>query len=183
VSDHNRSKPVDAITLRESGPGDVERLLALYPKAFPQEDLLALVRGLLAAGPAVLSLVAMRDSRLVGHAAFTRCGVLGSAERVALLGPLAVTPEFQRQGIGGALIREGLRRLAAEGTALVLVLGDPAYYGRFGFAADADILPPYALPAEWRTAWQLVGLKEGKPRLRGRLELPPLWLQPALWAP
>ncbi|WP_137123898.1 GNAT family N-acetyltransferase [Roseomonas sp. HF4] len=132
---------------------ETDDLAALYAAAFPREDLVPLVRALAGRGD-VLSIVALAGDDLAGHVAFTRCRVTGRADSVALLGPLAVAPARQRQGIGGALLREGLRRLAAEGVARVLVLGDPAYYGRFGFRPDAAVAPPIAgtldVPAPWR---------------------------------
>ncbi|HMA15635.1 MAG: GNAT family N-acetyltransferase [Bacteroidota bacterium] len=171
------------IVVRESRSDDAAALEKLYPEAFPNEDLLPVVRALLSEGPAVLSLVATAGQTLVGHVAFTTCSVEGSSQRYAMLAPLAVTPGRQRQGIGSALVREGLRRLEAGGTAQVHVLGDPAYYGRFGFTADEDVAPPYPLPPEWKGAWQVLRLRDDAPPARGTLTVPPLWRQPALWAP
>ena len=131
----------------------------------------------------VLSLVAICDGRLVGHVAFTMCGIAGSNETIGLLAPLAVTPRFQRCGVGSALVREGLNRLRSEGATQVYVLGDPAYYGRFGFEPDASVAPPYDLPEEWQSAWQLLHLQGDKASLEGRLSVPKPWRQPALWAP
>ncbi len=173
----------EGVEIRESAAGDRAAIEALYPKAFPDEDLVPLVRALLEEGPAVLSLVAATGSGPAGHVLFTRCGLDGSPGAAALLAPLCVAPARQRQGIGSALARAGMKRLENEGVAQVFVLGDPAYYGRLGFQPEANVAPPYPLPAEWRTAWQSTCLKGGAPAPGGRLLLPEAWLRPELWAP
>ncbi len=169
--------------IRESRPADLATLESIYAAAFPDEDLLPLLRALLRETDAVLSLVAEEDSHLVGHVAFTWCDVAGQAGKAVLLGPLAVTPARQRQGIGGTLVRAGLERLKKSGAAQVHVLGDPAYYGRFGFQADGTVAPPYAIPAEWAPAWQSLDLIDGQALLAGKLGVPGPWRDPALWAP
>lgn len=139
-----------------------------------------LVEALLAE-PAVLSLSAVIGETLVGHALFTRGRLEDATERVALLGPLAVHPEHQRQGLGRALIAEGLARLKAEGVAEVLVLGDPAHYCRSGFRPASRVVPPYTLPVEWREAWQWQRLDGREANLAGRLMLPAPWMRAELW--
>ena len=114
------------IEIRENMQVDLAAIESLYPRVFPDEELLPLVRDLLRKAPVALSLVGTIDSRLVGHVIFTRCSVAGSSDRSALLGPLAVEPAWQRQGIGSALVQNGLRRLEYEGVSQVFVLGDPA---------------------------------------------------------
>ena len=178
---------MEHIEIRESVPGDLASIEALYPDAFPDEDLLPLVRELLQEASVALSLVGIVGSSLVGHVIFTTCGVAGGNDKVALLGPLAVAPAWQRQGIGSAIVRAGLQRLENVGVTHVYVLGDPAYYGRLGFLAETHVAPPCPLPdplpAEWRGAWQSIGLRSAKPPRRGKLSVPQPWLQPALWAP
>ena len=127
------------VEIRESVAGDRAAIEALYPQAFPDEDLVPLVRALLAEGPAVLSLVAATGSGVAGHVLFTRCGLAGGTGAAALLAPLCVAPARQRQGIGSALARAGLRRLEDEGVGRVFVLGDPAYYGRLGFRPEGKV--------------------------------------------
>lgn len=170
------------ITVRESVPDDLPAIEALYPAAFPAEDLLPLVRDLLRGGGDILSLVGIAGSAFAGHVIFTRCAVAGCTERAALLGPLCVDPAFQRRGIGSALVQAGHERLAKDGVACVLVLGDPGYYRRFGFAPEADIVPPYPLPAEWRSAWQSLALCPVATPLRGALLLADPWLRRSLWS-
>jgi putative acetyltransferase len=110
------------------------------------------------------------------------CGIAGTADRPALLGPLAVAPGWQRRGIGTALVRDGLRRLREIGATQVLVLGDPAYYGRFGFRPESGVIPPGPVPPQWREAWQSLALGDGAVG-RGRLDVPPPWRRPELWTP
>jgi putative acetyltransferase len=174
---------IDKIEIRESVPNDVTLIEKLYSDAFPDEDLLPLVRELLTEAPIVLSLVGIADKTLVGHVIFTTCSIVGRTDKVVLLGPLAVAPAWQRQGIGSAIVGAGLRRLENASTNRVYVLGDHAYYGRFGFEPDDGVKPPYPLPEEWRCAWQSVSLRGDKLPLYGKLFVPQPWRQQALWAP
>lgn len=171
------------IDVRESTAEDFAAIEALYPKAFPVEDLLPLLKKLWRAREEVFSMLAAVDGALAGHACFTDCGIGEGDAKLSMLGPIAVEPSLQRSGIGSALIEEGFRRLTQAGAERVLVLGDPAYYGRFGFAPEADIAPPYALPEEWREAWQSVVLNEAAPRRQGKLVVPPPWRDKTLWLP
>jgi len=139
------------------------------------------VEELLQDASAVLSLVATVGPAVVGHVIFTPCRVGGAAEKVALLGPLAVAPEWQRMGMGKSLICYGLDRLSKTGISRVFVLGDPAYYGRHGFARETRVAPPYPLPEEWRGGWQSISLSDTK--LEGTLEVPAPWRRKALWLP
>ena len=167
--------------IRESTPDDVTGIEQLYPEAFPDEDLLPVVRELLGEGSTILSLVGTAEGAIVGHVIFTTCTVSGSPENVSLLGPLGVIPDRQKQGIGSALVRKGLEHLKQEGTNIVFVLGDPAYYGRFGFATEDGVQPPYPLPEEWYGAWQSLNLSGDKIGLQGTLAVPKPWRQRALW--
>ncbi len=173
----------DKLEIRESVQDDAAAIDSLYPEAFPDEDLLPLVRDLLQDAAITISLVGAMNSQIAGHAIFTRCGVVGSSVKAALLGPLAVAPAWQRQGIGSAIVRAGLQRLTDEDMDLICVLGDPRYYGRLGFLPDALIEPPFPLPPEWSGAWQSQYLDKTMAPCSGRLTVPPQWLQPALWAP
>ena len=167
--------------VRESTTADVPGIVALYPRAFPDEDLVPVVEALLEDPPIRMSFVATIDQRIVGHVIFTNCSVDGSDVRVALLAPLAVAPDSQKQGIGSALVREGLRRLQDTGFSLVCVLGDPAYYGRLGFKTERDVETPYLLPAEWGAAWQSQYLDKA-PACTGKLLVPAQWQHPELWS-
>jgi len=165
---------------RASKPTDLPGLEALYPAAFPDEDLVALMRAL-TVEPDVLSLVLDQSGEIIGHVVFTPCRIADSRATLALLGPLAIHPHWQKQGLGGSLVREGLARLRKQGMAGALVLGDPGYYGRFGFVAEPDIAPPYPLPDEWAGAWQSLALGD-EPLSEGQLKVPTVWDDPKLWA-
>jgi len=171
------------IKIRQSLDTDMPAIERLYPAAFPDEDLLPLVRHLLMHEPGISSLVAEAGQTLAGHILFTLCGISGSDIQAALLAPLAVAPGHQRQGIGTALIREGLQQLRSAGVDQVFVLGDPAYYGRSGFEPETGVAPPYPLPEQWRQAWQSLRLGSALPPTQGELLLPEAWMQPALWGP
>lgn len=153
----------------------------MYPLAFPEEDLVPLVRGLLADPGVVMSLVATIKGEIAGHVAFATCAVEGTNLAASLLGPLAVAPDYQRRGIGSALVHKGLEKLGDVD--VVFVLGDPAYYARLGFRQDSQVQPPYPLPAEWYVAWQSQYLGAATSAATGKLAVPSQWLDPALWAP
>jgi putative acetyltransferase len=172
----------DRLEIRDSQPADLPLIEQLYPAAFPDENLLPLVQELLSDDSGVLSLVGMVEGALAGHAIFTPCAIAGESHMVALLGPLAIAPAWQQRGIGSALVGAGLERLEKGGTIRIYVLGDPAYYGRFGFEADYGVTAPYPLPEEWRYAWQSRRLGSGEQPLIGKLSVPPPWRQQALWS-
>ena len=95
-----------------------------------------IVEALRDAGALTLSLVAEADGEIVGHVAFSPVRIAARKGRYLGLGPVAVLPALQSGGIGAALIREGLRRICADGAAGCVVLGNPGYYRRFGFSSD-----------------------------------------------
>lgn len=96
----------------------------------------AIVHDLRAAGALTLSLVAVdpTSGKIAGHAGFSPIET-DMPGRWFGLGPLSVVPTRQRMGVGSALVRTGLAQLAGMKAAGVVLVGDPAYYGRFGFAA------------------------------------------------
>lgn len=133
--------------IRPEAPGDRAAVRLVIERAFGQAAEAGLVDALRTDGDLVLSLLAIAGEPF-GHVAFSRLTLAGSTARASALAPLAVVPSAQRSGIGTALVRESLRRLAQAGEDLVLVLGEPAYYGRFGFTpeAAADLRTPYDGP-------------------------------------
>lgn len=163
--------------LREMTADDLPALLALYPLAFPDEDLRPLLLRLFAT-PGVMSLVAFSGETLLAHLAMTPCNPAGAV----LLGPVAVAPDHQRQGLGRRIILAGCARMAARGAVQMQVLGDPAFHRRLGFQPDRALAPPYALPPDWAEAWQMLRLTDA-PALTGTLQVPPAWDDPALWRP
>ncbi|QWP79099.1 N-acetyltransferase [Lysobacter sp. K5869] len=121
---------------------------ALNRAAFGRADEADLVERLRADGLVRLSLVAVEDDDVVGHILFTELPTRldGRAVKTVALAPMAVDPRLQRGGVGSALVREGLARLAREGCEAVVVLGHPAFYPRFGFSAQlaAKLASPFA---------------------------------------
>ena len=119
--------------------------------AFGGDDEARLVDALRAEGFARLSLVAEADGRVVGHILFSELTIAtadGIVEAVALA-PLAVTPSRQRRGIGSTLVEEGMRACREAGRRIVIVLGHPEFYPRFGFSASRAerLASPYSGPA------------------------------------
>ena len=151
---------------------ELTQWLDLTQICFPDEDLSALITALHAEPDDVVVLMAQANGVWVAMGCLTQCQVSGKA--VSLLGPIGVHPDYQGQGLGRNLVE----KLMGSAASPVLVLGDPAFYGRFGFQAEQEIKPPYAIPKEWAPAWQSVGC-EG---LSGVLTVPAPWQVPAYWA-
>lgn len=154
---------LDNFVIRESGPTELDELLAVERAAFGSEDEAALVRNLLndpSAEPR-LSLLALQQQQIIGHILFTKAYLNPEIDlNVSILAPLAVVPDYQKQGVGGRLIKEGLAILEKEGVDLVFVLGHPSYYPLHGFkpAAPAGFEPPYYNPQEIADAWMVLSL-------------------------
>ena len=123
------------------GPAIREVLLA----AFPGPGEADLVDSLRSAGDCVIELVAEDDGAVVGHILFSP---MRAPFRALALGPLAVAPHRHKQGIGSALVEAGHPIAREQGWDAVFLLGDPAYYQRFGYdvALAADFLSPYSGP-------------------------------------
>ena len=169
--------------IRDGLPDDLPAIEAITSAAFPEEDLIPLVRALFGPQADTVTVVAESDDEMVGYVIFTRCSVNGTPEQVALLGPLAVRPSGQGQGIGGRLVQAGLDSLSAAGCQHVYVLGDPVYYGRFDFLPESGVVPPYPLPPEWTGAWQSKALAGSASPPSGKLRVPGPWRQQTLWLP
>jgi putative acetyltransferase len=133
--------------------------------------------------PETVSLVAESEGNVVGHVAFSPATVAGIEDiQGYILAPLAVLPDHQRRHIGSLLVETGKRRLSKMGADLLLVYGDPAYYGRFGFSADVAeyCVPPYEL--EHPFGWQGIVLSErGIPGSPLKLDCVASLRDPALW--
>ena len=150
------------------GP-DLNNLLEVERLAFGNVEgpqIVELVQGLLidpTAAP-ILSLIAEHHDRVMGHILFTKARIaLNEQIPAAILAPLAVVPDAQGQGVGGQLIREGLRLLSEAGVKLVFLLGHPDYYPRYGFktAGLLGFEPPYRIPDEHANAWMVQELGPG----------------------
>ncbi len=125
------------LTIRAEGEGDGAAIRQVNEDAFGREDEAHLVESLRAEGVVLLSLVAQLGDTIVGHVLFSRMWIetsTGAIDAVALA-PIAVARRYQRQGIGGSLIRHGLETLRSSGERIVIVVGHPEYYPRFGFSS------------------------------------------------
>ena len=125
------------LSIRPEQPADVAAIYAVHAAAFPTDGEARLVDALRAAGRLSVSRVAIEERKVVGHVAFSTVTVAGATNGVGL-GPVAVLPDCQKRGTGERLIRQGLDACRQAGFAFVVVLGEPAYYRRFGFEPAGD---------------------------------------------
>jgi len=135
------------ITIRPERAGDEDAIRSVTEEAFagrPHSDGSepAIIDRLRADGDLALSLVAEEDGRIIGHIAFSRVTISDGAGEWYGLGPVSVLPEKQGRQVGAQVIQHGLRELASRGARCVVLLGDPAYYRRFGFEHDAALTYP-----------------------------------------
>ena len=132
------------ITVRDERPDDLAAIREVNDRAFDQPLEGRIVDALRAHGAVQLSLVAEVEGQVVGHILFSPItgpgGVVGSG-----LGPMAVTPDHQKRGVGAALIAAALPRLRDAGFPFVVVLGHDGYYTRFGFGPASR----HGLRCEW----------------------------------
>jgi putative acetyltransferase len=146
--------------IRDERPEDAEAVHVVLVAAFGRDAEACLVERLRASGNIVCATVAEEKGRVLGHAVFSRIAVESGDSEIPMLAlaPLAVLPAFQRLGIGSALVSAGLARCRELGHARVAVLGEPAYYARFGFspATDFGIRYPGNVPREAFMALALV---------------------------
>lgn len=150
--------------IRPERPEDATTIRALSDAAFKgmpfsDETEAAVIDALRAAGALTLSLVATKGDEILGHVVFSPVTINGEAGDWYGLGPVSVWPDHQRAGVGQALIREGLRRLQSLGAGGCVLLGNPAYYRRFGFESDPALYNPGAPPG----AFQHLTLKGSRP--------------------
>lgn len=134
------------IDIRTETPADLEAIHRVNELAFERPQEADVIDKLRRACPEFLSLVALLEGQVVGHILFTPITIDGSdlASGMAL-GPLAVLPEYQNQGIGARLSTAGIELLRQTGCPYVVVLGHPGYYPRFGFLRAST----FGLLSQW----------------------------------
>ncbi len=179
------------LEVRPTTDADLESIARIHGDAFGPEEgpvIVDLVRELLRDETALprLSILAESEGRPTGHVLFTAVRLDGPGERpvARILSPVAVLPELQGQGVGARLIERGLAILEDRGVDLVFVLGDPAYYARFGFqpAGSLGFEAPYPIPGENAAAWRVRALSPGAAeRFAGRVECAPALDRPEHW--
>src|SRR5450432_3388458 len=133
-------------------PEDYDAVLNLNRLVFGGNNEADLVDRLWRAGIVVVSLVAIENDEIVGHILFSDLPIETNPGAIAAvsLAPLSVNPKCQRQGIGSALVRQGLEMCRDREKSIVVVLGHPGYYTRFGFSAElAKNLPGLSSSGGW----------------------------------
>jgi putative acetyltransferase len=140
-------------SIRAEREGDAESIAAVTRDAFASAahasgTEAAIVSALREAGALTLSLVAERDGGIVGHIAFSPVRIADGTRWWYGLGPVSVLPSLQGKGIGSDLVQRGLAALQERGAAGCVLVGEPAFYGRFGFRQQPGLTYP-GLPAEY----------------------------------
>lgn len=137
--------PNSKMIVRHERPPDIAAISEVTRVAFENHPVSRqtehyIVNALRVAGALTISLVAEIDGKVVGHAAFSPITITDGTTDWYGLGPISVLPELQRQGIGTALMHEGLSQLRAMGANGCALVGDPAYYERFGFRSVPELV-------------------------------------------
>jgi len=141
------------IQIRDEQDTDIQAIFDLTKAAFNDEEHSShteqfIVNALRATKQLTVSLVAETQGKIVGHIAFSPVSISDGTTDWYGLGPISVIPEYQRKGIGSELMKEGLNRIKALNAKGCVLLGDPNYYGKFGFKADANLILE-GVPAEY----------------------------------
>jgi len=147
------------MNIRLAQETDLDSILRVIETAFSDEEnkvIMNLVQELHqeTTSPSIKSLVAEVDNQVIGYVSYSPI-FLKSDSSISgyILAPLAVSPEHQKHGVGSNLINAGIDLLTKDGVGVLLVYGDPAYYGRFGFKEEIghSFVPPYTLqyPFGW----------------------------------
>jgi putative acetyltransferase len=152
------------LTIRPEKPGDYAAIYDLTKRAFApmpyadgdEQDLINQLRD---AGALVISLVAELEGRVVGHVAISPAFPADGSDGWYALGPVSAEPELKHQGIGSAIISAGIDMLRARDAAGCVLVGNPAYYSRFGFLSFANLCPD-GEPAEF---YQILPLRIAEP--------------------
>ena len=165
--------------IRRETPADHMVVHRLHSEAFRREPGVTpveapLVDELRADGDLIdaLSRVALRDAEIAGHVCCSRARIGEDTTAAVGLGPLGVLPAYQRGGVGSALMHAVLGAADALGYGVVVLLGDPAYYSRFGFVA-ASTLSIGSPDPKWGKYFQARTLSEYKPAQAGAFEYAP----------
>ncbi len=153
------------ITIRPEAPTDVRAIAAVTRAAFLHAPHTShteqfIISALRKSKALTVSLIAAVEGRVIGHVAVSAVSISDGAGGWYGLGPIAVAPEQQNRGVGSRLMDAALRRLRELGAAGCVVLGEPAYYGRFGFRADHRLVLP-GVPAEY---FQALAFDASRPR-------------------
>ena len=161
--------------IRPETPADYPAIADVLVAAFGQDAEARLVEKIRRSDRYIpdLTLVAELNGQIVGHILFSYIDLVGQ-ETLPILGlaPLAVHPDYQRQGVGSALTQAGLEKAEARGEAIAIVLGHPPFYSRFGFEPTVHygIESPFEVPAEF---FRVKFLQPQLQRSSGKIIYPP----------
>jgi putative acetyltransferase len=180
-----------SLKIRVAIESDRSEILDIHKQAFGNEKgpvIAKLVDDLLddeTAKP-ILSLVAVDDTKTVGHILYTKAIITQTEASVSaqILAPIAILPTAQKCGIGQKLINEGLNQLQKSGTELVFVLGHPTYYPRCRFApaGEQGFEAPYLIPEEHSAAWMVQELNgDALGRIHGKVKCSKVLNEPQHW--
>ena len=135
------------IIIREEREADYDAVRVVNDRAFGTPEEGKIIEKLRKVCQETVSLVAVLDQRIVGHIFFSPVTIDNEDKQVVGMGlaPMAVLPEFQKQGIGSLLVKEGLRRIKETDCPFIIVLGHADYYPRFGFERASK----YGLKCQW----------------------------------
>jgi putative acetyltransferase len=149
------------IDIRAETVADLDAIRYINRLAFGQDDEARLVDALREGGCVRLSLVAEQSGQVVGHILFSDLPIITEAGTIPglALAPMAVLPEFQRRGIGSELVRKGLGECRQRGHRIVVVLGHPHFYPRFGFSSE--LASALASPFGGGDSWMALELVPG----------------------
>lgn len=141
------------ILIRDEQPDDIDTIDRLTEAAFANQPYSShteqfIVRALRQAGALTLSLVAVRGEEILGHVAVSPVQLSNGEANWHGLGPISVRPDHQRRGIGSMLMQSAIQRLKGTGSAGCVLLGEPAYYARFGFKVHPGLELP-GVPAQY----------------------------------
>ncbi len=147
------------ISIRNEKESDSERISEVITLAFENDPIsdkreAEIVRLMREDSALSISLVAETKDDIVGHIAFSRVTIDGECIDWYGLAPISIDPEFQGKGIGSQLVNEGVKLLKEMNAKGCVLLGEPDYYGRFGFKANAQLILP-GVPAEYFQALPL----------------------------
>lgn len=132
------------MVIRAEKASDIKEIFEITKQAFENHPITPhtehyIVNALRDDNAMTISLVAEIDEKVVGHIAFSALTISDGSRDWYALGPVSVQPKFQRQGIGQALVREGLAQLKSLGAQGCILVGPPEYYNRFGFKSFPDL--------------------------------------------
>lgn len=167
-----------SLTIREEKIDDIGPIYELTAAAFGRASEAKLIDLLRADDALILSQVALLESQIVGHAAYSLASIADgdTIHHQPALGPIAVMPGHQRRGIGSALMREGLAALAEAGYGLLFLIGHVSYYPRFGFrpALPLGFTCDYFQPEDAHEPFMVAKLDTELPgTIRGHLRFHP----------